>query len=351
MSDISHTGHYMKIRIALTVILLIVAAIVIGLAYLSYTAQNASFDLENTVISEDDFISQGDDIPFSNPPADLMFASNVEGDWDVMLLQADGTLLNLTGDDSGGQDVFASFSTDGTTINFVSNRLDPMALGPAQVFPDGTGLRTLTIIEAVLVLFREAQFDWDPAWSPDGETLAWVSLRDANLEIYTVGLDVEVDISDAERMTNGSARDWYMAWSPDSTQLAYNSNATGKENIYVMDVATGESTQLTDQDETNLLHPFWSLEGDSLFYLRETEQTFVDGSFGIIEVNPDGEDVELTEDDIIRADPVWSPGASHIAFMSNVEGNWNIYVSRADGTGLRRVTDGEGDYMFPVWRP
>lgn len=230
-----------------TIILLIIAIAGLIVGYLTWTVRNAPIDLNTTAISEEDFIEQGSDIiPFGNPPSNLMFSSDAEGDWDVILLDADGTLNNLTADDSGGQDILASFSIDGSSINFLSNRMDEMALGPSQVNPDGTDLSTLTIINAVMTLFRESKFDWDPTWSPDGENLAWASLRDANLEIYTIPLSEEIDFANADRRTNDIVRDWYIAWSPDGTQLAYNNNSGGTENVYTMNMATGEATQLTD---------------------------------------------------------------------------------------------------------
>src|SRR5690606_15428780 len=210
----------MNKRIILTIILLLVAVLALGIGYTSWSARNASLDLNSTPIDEDDFVEASDDtIVRGNPPSSLMFSSDIEGDWDILLMDAEGMLLNLTADDSGGEDVFASFSIGGDTINFVSNRADPESLGPAQVNPDGTELQTLTMVGAVLGLIRESKFDWDPTWSPDGETLAWVSLRDANLEIYTLPLTDDVDFANANRLTRSAARDWYVAWSPDGTQI------------------------------------------------------------------------------------------------------------------------------------
>ena len=98
------------------------------------------------------------------------------------------------------------------------------------------------------------------------------------------------------------------------------------------------------------MHPFWSLNGETLFYIRESDGLYNDGVLDIVQMNPDGSNPQAL-DGIVRADPVWSQGSSHIAFMSNVEGNWHIYVSRADGTNLRRVTEGDANHMFPVWMP
>lgn len=336
----------MNKRIILTVILLAVAIAAVVLGYSSWSAQNASLDLNNTTIEEDDFTQENTDvIPQGNPPISLMFNSDGEDDWDILMLNAEGNLLNLTADDSGGEDLFASFALDGSRVNFVTNRSDPESLGPAQVNPDGSELEVLSFITAVLGLIREGKFDWDPMWSPDGETLAWVSLRDANLEIYTIPLTDEVDFANANRLTRSSARDWYVAWSPDGTQIAFNNNEAGAENIYLMDIATGETTQLTNDDEENSLHPFWSVDGEMLYFVRENEM-----AIDLYQINPDGTDLKPLEG-IVYADPVWSPGASHVAYMSNEDGNWHIYVSRADGTNVRRVTEGTANYMFPVWMP
>ena len=47
----------------------------------------------------------------------------------------------------------------------------------------------------------------------------------------------------------------------------------------------------------------------------------------------------------------WSPDGSNIVFMSNFDGNWEIYVMNAEGLGIRNVTNDPGYDSYPAWRP
>ena len=49
--------------------------------------------------------------------------------------------------------------------------------------------------------------------------------------------------------------------------------------------------------------------------------------------------------------PPVSPGSSRIAFESNRDGNREIYVVKADGSGLTRLTVDPADDMWPAWSP
>lgn len=49
--------------------------------------------------------------------------------------------------------------------------------------------------------------------------------------------------------------------------------------------------------------------------------------------------------------PAWSPDGSHLAFSSSRTGDPEIYVSDANGTGLKRVTEAHGPDVSPVWNP
>lgn len=66
---------------------------------------------------------------------------------------------------------------------------------------DGTGRARLT---------NDPAGDTDPAWSPDGAPLAFVSYRDGNAEIYVMNADG----SGQTNLTNSQANDWDPAWSP-----------------------------------------------------------------------------------------------------------------------------------------
>jgi TolB protein len=49
--------------------------------------------------------------------------------------------------------------------------------------------------------------------------------------------------------------------------------------------------------------------------------------------------------------PVWSPTGAHVAFISDRDGNAELYVVNADGSSLVRMTNDTGQERDPVWRP
>jgi Tol biopolymer transport system component len=66
----------------------------------------------------------------------------------------------------------------------------------------------------------------------------------------------------------------------------------------------------------------------------------------------DGADVtRITDDSAVDMLPAWSPSGEWIAFVSERNGNPDIYLVKPDGTCLRRLTDNPGDDMYPAWRP
>ena len=87
----------------------------------------------------------------------------------------------------------------------------------------------------------------------------------------------------------------------------------------------------------------------------EGEIAFVsdrDGSFQIYLMNADGSDVrQLTHGPGGNAKPAWSPDGSTIAFTSDRDGNREIYIMRSNGLGQLNVTNNPDDDHAPAWSP
>ena len=86
--------------------------------------------------------------------------------------------------------------------------------------------------------------DISPVWSPDSNTIAFVSYRDDNAEIYTMGQDG----SKQRRLTSNGAGDLAPVWSPDGKRIAFVSYLYGPGEIFVMGADGSTQLRMTNND-------------------------------------------------------------------------------------------------------
>ena len=195
---------------------------------------------------------------------------------------------------------------------------------------DGTGAR---------LLLRRA---YAPAWSPDGSRLAFVSHRSGDEELYVANADG----SGVRRLTRSAGPDLSPAWSSDGQQLAWSREG----EIWRMS-ATGENQRrLVAKAEVWHEHysPTWhgptivdsstraGYFNPELYAVPAKRLTFTKGSDGVL-----GDE----------GMPDFSPNGRRIVFTSNRDRNGEIYVMNANGSGQRRLTRRAGDDFLPRFSP
>jgi Tol biopolymer transport system component len=215
---------------------------------------------------------------------------------DIYTEGLDGTgLVRLTSDSadhhapSAGTSAvfFGSTRPAGNVVAFVAPAGGPTsdlsaALGSADapaVSPDGTTLAYISMAPLPRVWtagvsganaqrFAAANAGWEsaieghPAWSPTGDRIAYVSTRSGNPAIF-VGA-VSGPAGSATLLTNSaSGVSVDPAWSPDGSQLVFTSNRDGPTDLYVVTVATNAVARLTAIG--NVGEPTWLSDGRIVF--------------------------------------------------------------------------------------
>jgi len=242
--------------------------------------------------------------------------------------------------------------------------------------------------------------EWHPSWSADGSQLAMVSDRDGNPEIYLADFEGGTDT----RVTDNDAEDLDPALSPDGSRVAFISTRGGiGRDVWVIAITDGTLTRLTAtvRPESD---PAWAPDGASVVFSRNDEDlsgnpdgsvdtTYVDriyrvpatggdaeymmtgssphwghdnrvyfsqwlgAAFGegraIGSRDPDGTNVARHSgfSGEIRMQPDLSPDGEYVIFANADPGGFRIYATHIATGEVQRITTGVASHTAPAWRP
>jgi len=264
-----------------------------------------------------------------------LFVVNIDGTGETRLT------ADTPGKGTGSSD--PSWSPDGSKIAFESERYGESLSRQIYIMnADGSNQRILTKVDTY-------SFE-SPSWSPDGNFIVaethwgWVSgsQHDAGgIYIFNVNDGMYSQLTH-------SSDDHNAVWSPDGSQIAFYRRVTSKtDNAYT----TTSEIYIMHSDGTNAIrltqgiNPSWSPDGSKIAFISDRDGNGL--KLWVINSNGSGEkNLMNTFNHIGEAwTPSWSPDGKKLVFEYDGE----IYLINADGSGLKKVTNGAKSGLGPVW--
>ena len=174
--------------------------------------------------------------------------------------------------------------------------------------------------------------------------IAFSSLRGGRLDIYTM----RPNGGHERNLTNDAPPDFQPAWSPDGRLIAFVSldvTVSHFDQIYTMSPTGADRALLTAFEGGNPQEPAWSPDGSQIAF-HVVFGGAIDSE--VYTMNADGSDlVQLTDNTSEDSNPAWSPDGTQLAFVRDAQ----IFTMDPDGTGVRHVTPSPMLAFDPAWSP
>ena len=251
--------------------------------------------------------------------------------------------------------IFPSYSPDGSRR--VSNDKTAGILHNSILMMDANG-------QNAKVLFSDPERSaLAPEWSRDGTRIAFGlgqffqnQTGPARADIATI----DAEGGQLKILTDSTANVGFPSWSPDGKFIVFRKAGAGGNALEIIDIATkARRTLITGPAHYNF--PSWSPTSNIIAFTADSG-----GDYEIWTINADGSGLRrLTRAAGNDAHNSWSPDGKWIAFASarggfkdeallhpaNPQPYGEIYVMRADGSGVRALTDEPYEKGTPAWRP
>ncbi|HUC41584.1 MAG TPA: hypothetical protein VMR92_12155, partial [Gemmatimonadales bacterium] len=203
----------------------------------------------------------------------------------------------------------------------------------------GTGKRTA-------VSTTGSALDFTPAFSPDGQTLAFSRATEEGTDLYTINVKNNCCL---RRLTVGRFSDNLSpTFSPDGQRIAFVSTRPGLPQIYVM-AADGTDQQLFapfDYGVTGSSNaPEWSPDGQSVAFHRD-----VAGTLQVFVLDVRTRTVRQLTSVGRNEDPTWAPDSRHLAFVSDRSGYRQLWIIDLETGRIRPLLQQSGARL-PAWSP
>lgn len=236
----------------------------------------------------------------------IAYQSNGAGNWDILVMDADGSDVRPVVRDPAA-DITPAWSPDGKRIAFVSERF-----GQRDVFtcaPDGSAVARLT---------DDPANDIHPAWSSDGARIMFSSARgNSSPDDFDIWV-MNADGSEPRRLTSGPEIDTYASWSPDGKQIVTRRVIDGTNNeVFVLDADGSHPRNLTRDPAAYDGWPQWSPDGRWLVFASGPGST---SPMRIELMRPDGSERHRVTDMgwglpyVYDTQPTWSHDGRRLAF-------------------------------------
>ena len=281
--------------------------------------------------------------PMGGGAGQIAFASDRSGTTQIWVMNVDGSDLRQVTDMPEGS-CQPAWSPDGMRMVFISpcirNQESYPGAGLFVVNLDGSELTPLPTVPGG---------DYDPSWSPDGKFIVFTSLRNSGRpRIYRLSLEDGA----VERLSQQYDRDLNPAWSPDGQQIAFATINKGIQQIWTMNPDGSDRQTFSLSGPKINSNPAWSPDGEVILF----NQMDSVGSIPRLAAGSykEGEYNEYRYDlgPLPVREPKYSPDALWLVFESWPEGsNHDIYIMAVNGAGRTQITNWARLDFDPVWRP
>lgn len=271
----------------------------------------------------------------SSPGGKIICQTDQYGNFEIIAVDiASGDIQRLT--NNTANDVSPAYNPANGQIGFVSDRTDAWYLYAMD--PSGSNVIMIAGDDSIYIEY--------PYWSNDGLFITASVVENCREDNCTYDIHImNADGTNRRNLTETPASEWVPAWSLDGQRIAFASDRDGDSEIYIMDRDGSNVVQLT----MNTGHdgrPRWSPDGTTLAFESDRDG----GDWDVFLMDIDGSNVRAVTSNTTQEYGVsWSPDGKWLVFISNIDGNSEVFIVDLQGENMERLTHTTGNETAPIW--